>query len=62
MSIVEVFIIGVIVSLVKIGAMATVVIGLSFWAYAAFTICFTVAVANLDCYQCWEHIERLGAR
>lgn len=61
-SMVEVFIIGVIVSLVKIAAMATVVIGLSFWAYAAFTICFTVAVASLDRYQCWERIEALGAR
>ena len=61
-SMVEVFIIGVIVSLVKIAAMATVVIGLSFWAYAAFTICFTVAVANLDRFQCWEHIEALGGQ
>lgn len=61
-SMVEVFIIGVIVSLVKIAAMATVVVGLAFWAYAAFTICFTVAVASLDRYQCWERIEALGAR
>jgi len=61
-SMVEVFIIGVIVSLVKIAAMATVVIGLSFWAYAAFAVCFTVAVASLDRYQCWERIEALGAR
>lgn len=61
-SMVEVFIIGVIVSLVKIAAMATVVVGASFWAYAAFAICFTAAVANLDRYQCWERIEVLGAR
>jgi paraquat-inducible protein A len=60
-SMVEVFIIGVIVSLVKIAAMATVVVGASFWAYAAFAICFTAAVANLDRYQCWERIEALGA-
>lgn len=59
-SMVEVFIIGVIVSLVKIAAMATVVIGIAFWAYAAFAICFIVAVANLDRYQCWEHLEALG--
>jgi paraquat-inducible protein A len=58
-SMVEVFIIGVIVSLVKIAAMATVKIGISFWAYAAFTVCFTLAVANLDRYQCWERIEAL---
>ena len=54
-------IIGVIVSLVKIMAMATVVLGISFWAYTAFAICFTLAVSNLDRYQCWERIEALGA-
>jgi paraquat-inducible protein A len=61
-SMVEVFIIGVIVSLVKIAAMATVVVGASFWAYAAFSICFIAAVANLDRYQCWERIEALGTQ
>ncbi|MCB1690261.1 MAG: paraquat-inducible protein A [Halioglobus sp.] len=58
-SMVEVFIIGVIVSLVKIAAMATVELGISFWAYAGFSICFTLAVSNLDRYQCWERIEAL---
>ncbi len=58
-AMVEVFIIGVIVSLVKIAAMATIVLGISFWAYAGFAICFTLALANLDRYQCWEHIEAL---
>jgi len=60
-AMVEVFIIGVIVSLVKIAAMATVHLGISFWAYAGFSICFTLAVAGLDRYQCWERIEQLGA-
>lgn len=60
-SMVEVFIIGVIVSLVKIMAMATVVIGLSFWAYTGFTILFTLAISNLDRYQCWKLIEELEA-
>ncbi len=60
-AMVEVFIIGVIVSLVKIAAMATVVLGISFWAYAGFSICFTLAVAGLDRYQCWERIEQLEA-
>lgn len=58
-SMVEVFIIGVIVSLVKIAAMATVELGISFWAYVGFTICFTLAMTNLDRYQCWVHIEAL---
>lgn len=59
-SMVEVFLIGVIVSLVKIAAMATVVLGISFWAYAAFTIGLTLALSNLDRYQCWHLIERLS--
>lgn len=58
-SMVEVFIIGVIVSLVKIAKMATVELGLSFWAYVAFSILFTLAVAALDRFQVWQEIEAL---
>ncbi|MFK7977421.1 MAG: paraquat-inducible protein A [Halioglobus sp.] len=57
----EVFIIGVIVSLVKLSSMATVVVGVSFWAYAGFTVCFLLAVSNLDRYQTWERIEQVSA-
>lgn len=60
-AMVEVFIIGVIVSLVKIAKMATVELGISFWAYTAFSIVFTLAITGLDRYRCWEDIERLGA-
>ena len=56
---VEVFIIGVIVSLVKIAAMATVTLGISFWAYAAFSVCFTLALVTYDRYQFWGKIEDL---
>jgi paraquat-inducible protein A len=56
-SMAEVFIIGVIVSLVKIAAMATVVIGISFWSYAAFTVCLTAAMSSLDRQQLWTAIE-----
>jgi paraquat-inducible protein A len=56
-SMVEVFLIGVLVSLVKIGAMATVVIGISFWAYVGFAMCFTAALSNLDRLQMWREIE-----
>jgi paraquat-inducible protein A len=58
-SMVEVFIIGVIVSLVKIAKLATVVLGLSFWGYVAFSILFTMAIAALDRYQMWQEIEAL---
>jgi paraquat-inducible protein A len=56
-SMVEVFVIGVLVSLVKIGAMATVVLGISFWAYVGFALCFTATLASLDRLQMWREIE-----
>jgi paraquat-inducible protein A len=58
-AMVEVFIIGVIVSLVKLHSMATVTLGISFWAYIAFSLCFVLALATLDRYQCWQQIEQL---
>ena len=59
-AMVEVFFIGVLVSLVKIGHMATVVIGISFWGYGAFALCFIASVANLDRYQYWKELDRLA--
>ncbi len=60
-AMVEVFFIGVLVSLVKIAHMATVVIGISFWGYGAFALCFIAAVSNLDRLQYWNQIERLAS-
>jgi len=57
-SMAEVFIIGVIVSLVKIGHMAHVELGLSFWAYAGFVLCFAAALASVDRLWLWQEIER----
>ena len=59
-SMVEVFIIGVIVSLVKIAGMATVGLGISFWAYVGFSICFTLALSVLDRYQFWGQVEEMS--
>ncbi len=58
----EVFFIGVVVSLVKIAALASVEIGTAFWAYAVFTVSQTLTLANLDRYQCWSAIEELSAQ
>jgi paraquat-inducible protein A len=60
-SMVEVFVIGVIVSLVKIGQMATVVLGISFWSYVGFGVCFVAALASLDRLEVWREIERQTA-
>ena len=52
----EVFILGVLASLTKIATMAYIVLGLSFWAYVAFSLCFLIAVTRLDRYQFWRTI------
>mgnify|MGYP003384739163 CR=1 FL=1 len=53
LSMAEVFFIGVLVSLVKLGYMATVMMGVSFWAYAAFSLFFTLTVSRpvLESYR-----------
>ena len=58
-SMVEVFAIGVIVSLVKLAAMAKVTLGPSFWAYLAFTVLFLLAFSAMDRLSVWRDIERL---
>jgi paraquat-inducible protein A len=61
-SMVEVFLVGVVVSLVKIAKMATVVMGVSFWSYVAFAILFTLTLTHIDRAQCWRRIEALTIR
>lgn len=56
-SMAEVFVIGVLVSLVKIAAMASVVLGISFWAYVGFAVSFTASLSSLDRFQVWREIE-----
>ena len=58
-SMVEVFSIGVIVSLVKIASMARVDLGISFWAYLVFSMFFLASFSNLDRLTVWTTIERL---
>lgn len=57
-SMAEVFLIGVLVSMVKIASLATVELGLSFWSYAGFTIFITLTMTSLDSRQFWNAIEK----
>ena len=61
-AMVEVFAIGVIVSLVKLAAMAKVTLGPSFWAYLAFTVLFLLAFSAMDRLTVWRDVERLAGR
>ncbi|MCV6590597.1 MAG: paraquat-inducible protein A [Marinobacterium sp.] len=53
---VEVFLIGILVSLIKISAMADIILGISFWAYVFFTLCMTASLACLDKRQFWQSL------
>jgi paraquat-inducible protein A len=61
-SMVEVFAIGVIVSLVKLAAMAKVELGLSFWAYLAFAVLFLMAYSSLDRLTVWSSVDQIRSR
>ena len=60
-SMVEVFVIGVIVSLVKLAAMATIVLGISFWSYVAFSLSLTATLSSLSRMYVWNAIEQVSS-
>jgi paraquat-inducible protein A len=53
----EVFLVGVLVSLMKLGTLATLSIGTSFWAYVALIICLTAAIASIHPRELWYRLE-----
>lgn len=57
-SMAEVFLIGVLVSLVKITSMAVVSPGISFWAYILFSLLLTAVISQADKYQIWRWIDQ----
>ncbi len=56
-SMVEIFLIGTLVSLVKISSLATVTLGMSFWAYILFTMLMISVLLHLDKVQIWQWVE-----
>lgn len=53
----EVFLIGVLVALIKVIAMADITLGVSFWAYVLFAPLFTYIVSIADNHHLWHWIE-----
>lgn len=56
---VEVYIIGLLVSLTKIASMAKIELGLSFWSLLAFGLCFIAAIYSVDKHHVWHTIKEL---
>ncbi|MEQ1861371.1 MAG: paraquat-inducible protein A [Chthoniobacteraceae bacterium] len=56
-NMIEVFLIGVLVSLLKLADIATVTLGVSFWAFAGLIICLAASVSAIDRRDLWDRLE-----
>ncbi len=56
-NMVEVFLLGVLVSLLKIAKVAEVHFGFGFWAFAIVMLCMAGAVAGIDRQELWDRLE-----
>jgi paraquat-inducible protein A len=56
-NMVEVFLLGVLVSLLKLAKVADVQFGFGFWAFAGVMICLAGAVAGIDREELWDRLE-----
>ncbi len=58
-SMAEIFLIGILVSFIKIVSLADVALGLSFWSYALFTVCMVIVVMHIDKRELWRQVAEL---
>jgi len=58
----EIFLIGILVSFIKIMSLADIRLGISFWAYVLFIISMTMTMLNIDKYQFWQWIKEKEGR
>lgn len=54
----EVFLIGVVVALVKIGGMATINLGPAFWALAGLVVLVVYEGASLSEWSIWQKLDQ----
>ena len=54
----EVFLLGALVSLIKLGKLATLSLGVSFWAFIGLILCLTSALGSIHPRELWNRLER----
>lgn len=59
-SMMEVFMLGILVSLVKLGSLATIVPGLAVYSFGLLIFCLAFAVSAVDPHQVWKRLEELS--
>lgn len=55
----EVFMLGVLVAVVKLGDMATLIVDTAFWAFAGFIVIMAAANTMLDPFSVWRELRKL---
>lgn len=60
-NMIEVFLLGALVSLLKVGKLAELTLGSSFWAFVALIICLTAALASIHPRELWTRLEMAGS-
>ena len=53
----EVFLLGVLVSLLKLFEIASVTLGISFYAFAVMIVCITASLSCIGKHELWELVE-----
>ena len=53
----DVYLLGVMVSFLKLGKLATLTLGTSFWAFVALILCLTLSLAAIDFRELWARLE-----
>ncbi len=56
-NMIEVYLLGVLVSLLKLGKLATLTLGTSFWAFVGLIICLAAALSAMDHRELWARLE-----
>lgn len=59
-NMIEVFMLGILVSLLKLSKLATVNLGVSFWAFAVLILCVTASFSVIDRLDLWRRLESVG--
>lgn len=58
-SMIEVFMVGIIVAIPKLMGMASIVPGLALWSFALLMIVLSAAISALDTEEVWERVEAM---
>lgn len=59
-NMIEVFMLGVLVGMLKLSKLATVQLGISFWAFALLIVCVAASYSAIDRLDLWRRLEAVG--